>query len=236
MTYKFSNLHTRLDKSVDLIHQFCALVDTCYQGDLNLHNFKMNPWDVIFDNSAHPVIIMSKQEVIGGSILYVRSLSDKQKLPLEQSSHMDLTQIIKDTGIIINNNICEISKISVKPKYRDRRITQEVIGIIIAKAVRERCDSLFAITTPKTSRNVNIACNKLGVPYSTIYHDIPDIPLYKGLTIDLTRADLTQLNLSKLTSNCHFSKLVTEMCDISYRETLSRITLARSNIFLNRIA
>ena len=133
--YSFSDIYARLDKSFDVMEIYCKLVEHCYRNVLGLKSYKLNPYDIIFDNSASPIIIMSKKEIIE-AILYTRSLHELKQLPLEQSSGININNIIQENGLNTTSNICEISKIAVQDKYRDRRITQEILGLILAKAVK----------------------------------------------------------------------------------------------------
>jgi len=213
--YKFSNIYARLDKSYDIMHTYCKLVEDCYKNVLGLSKYQVNPHDIIFDNMAYPVIIMSKKEIIGGAVLYIRAIGDNKRLPLEKSANINIEDIVTNIDLKSSKNICEISKIAVHGKYRDRRITQEILGLILAKAVKEQCDYMFAITPKKRSRNFRIVYNKLGINYDVINKAIPKIPLYEDLDIDLTYANFKTFDLSKLLSSCHFNKLIAEMYNIA---------------------
>lgn len=215
LNYSFSDIYARLDKSFDVMQTYCNLVEHCYRNVLGLKSYTLNPYDIIFDNSASPIIIMSKKEIIGGAILYTRSLHELKQLPLEQSSGLNINNIIKENGISTTSNICEISKIAVQDKYRDRRITQEILGLILAKAVKEGCDYMFAITPKNKSRNFRVVYNKLGINYHIIDQEIQNIPLYENLKIDLTYANFKTFNLTKLLSECHFKELISQMHNIS---------------------
>lgn len=233
MNYKFSDLYTRLDKSIELIQQYCELVANCYQEDLHIKDFKLNAWDVFFDDCAHPVIIMSGKEVVGGSILYVRSVNDNQQLPLEKSTGVNLNQIIKSHNLPFRNNISEMSKTSVKAKYRDRRITQEITNIIVAKALKEGCEATFALPTSNQSRNISIICKKIGLEYITLYSDMPEVPMYNGIKPHLTYANYINFDTSKLLGTCHFTKLISQLCDISYKSHYQSGPMLLQNSFLD---
>jgi len=213
--YSFSNIYARLDKSFDIMQTYCKLVEHCYRNVLGLKSYQLNPYDIIFDNSASPVIIMSKKEIIGGAILYTRSLNELAQLPLERSADINIKNVIHANGLNTNSYICEISKIAVQDKYRDRRITQEILGLILAKAVKEGCDYMFAITPKNKSRNFRVVYNKLGISYHILDQKIENVPLYENLKIDLTYANFKTFNLTKLLSKCYFKELISQMYNLS---------------------
>lgn len=218
--YSFSNIYARLDKSHDVITKYCNLVEDCYRNVLGLKSYKLNPYDIIFDNSASPVIIMSNNKIIGGAVLYTRSINEFRTLPLEKSAKININDIIKQYKLKCTSNICEISKIAVFDNYRDRRVTKEILGLAWAKAFKENCGLMFAITAKNKSRTFRIISQKVGIKYDVIDEHIPKIPLYEDLDIELTYANFNKFDLQKLLTNLHFSKLISRMLDISTRSHL----------------
>ena len=222
--YSFDNLYSRLDKSSDLISQYCNLVERYYAQDLGLKKFKQYPHDIFFNNSAFPVIIMEKNKVIAGAILYKRSLKDQVKLPIEIDTGIDLEKIIEENKLDCNKYFCEISRITVRPEYRDRRITQEILSLILAKAVKEQCEYMFATTLKHLARNFRIIYTKLGIDYKLLETVIPPSPIYEGLDMRLTYANFKSYNFNKLLENCHFKRIAAEMQGISSNDGINLIT------------
>ncbi len=224
--YSLKSLNVRFDKSYHILKEYCEMVEKYYKEDLGLKHFKQNIHDIIFNNLANPVIILDKNKVIAGTILYKKRVDEQILLPLEHDTSINLSKVIKKNGLVCNDSLCEISRIIVRREYRDRRITNEILGLTIAKAVKEGCEYLFSTTLESYARNFRILSTRIGLDYTILDEPIPSCPIYEGLDMKLTCANFKTFELQKLLSSCHFSDLISKMYNIS---NVSKTYISLSN-------
>jgi hypothetical protein len=205
--YDINKLYFRFDKDENIIQSFCKIIEESYENDLGLKGFKQNYLDVIYNNYAHPIIVMYENKVIAGAILYVQKVANGSKLPLEIDTKLDLKQEFSTNDM--GENYSELSRIVVSPEFRDRRVSLEIIRFAVGKSHAFNCNYLYSTAYKSQTRNTRIILSRMGIIFKTMLNvKLPNTEIYGENEMFLSITNSKEIDTEKFIKDSLYKDLI----------------------------
>lgn len=166
ISFFFTKKHTLLERYFKIREQCYRLVPNGpkdFKGGIDHH-----------DERSDILVIMHKNEVVGGVRIVGRSPSDQISLPMEeenfQLNSVFFSYNLKEKGY------CEFSRLAILKEYRSMELLNRVCGALIHKTVERDYSYLFAFTPLIQARTYKQVAFNLNLPNEYKIHPQISVP------------------------------------------------------------